>query len=99
MQNTSHQTNALYLAWLIALTATVGALFIGEVMGRTPCVLCWYQRIAMFPLALILGLAFWFWDYESRVKGITGVIVASVIVSIGSNILSISSNVSDSATM
>jgi uncharacterized membrane protein YvlD (DUF360 family) len=53
----------------------------------------------MFPLALILGLAFWFWDYESRVKGITGVIVASVIVSIGSNILSISSNVSDSATM
>ena len=57
MQNTSHQTNALYLAWLIALTATLGALFIGEVMGRTPCVLCWYQRIAMFPLALILGLA------------------------------------------
>jgi len=52
-QNTSHQTNALYLAWLIALTATLGALFIGEVMGRTPCVLCWYQRIAMFPLALI----------------------------------------------
>jgi disulfide bond formation protein DsbB len=30
------------------------ALFLGEVMGYTPCVLCWYQRIAMFPLVLIL---------------------------------------------
>lgn len=50
----------LFLAWLIALLATAGALFLGEVMGRTPCVLCWYQRIAMFPLALILGAGiFW----------------------------------------
>ena len=46
----------LFLAWLIALLATAGAIFLGEVMGMTPCVLCWYQRIAMFPLALILGL-------------------------------------------
>ena len=46
----------LFAAWLIALLATAGALFIGEVMGKTPCVLCWYQRIAMFPLALILGI-------------------------------------------
>jgi len=46
----------LFGAWLIALLATAGALFLGEVMGKTPCVLCWYQRIAMFPLALILGI-------------------------------------------
>lgn len=46
----------LFLAWLIALLATGGALFMGEVMGMTPCVLCWYQRIAMFPLVVILGL-------------------------------------------
>lgn len=45
------------LAWGIALLASLGALFIGEVMGRTPCVLCWYQRISMFPLALILAVA------------------------------------------
>ncbi len=44
----------LLAAWLIALAATLGALFIGEVMGQTPCLLCWYQRIFMFPLALIL---------------------------------------------
>ena len=48
---------ALYTAWAIALAATLGALFIGEVLGQAPCHLCWYQRIAMFPLALILGLA------------------------------------------
>ena len=47
----------LFLAWLVALAATAGALFAGEVMGQTPCLLCWYQRICMFPLALILGVA------------------------------------------
>ncbi len=47
----------LFAAWLVALGATLGALFIGEVLGQTPCTLCWYQRIAMFPLALVLGLA------------------------------------------
>ena len=47
---------ARFLAWLIALLATAGALFLGEVMGMTPCVLCWYQRIAIFPLVVILGL-------------------------------------------
>lgn len=45
-----------FLAWLIALLSTAGALFLGEVMGMTPCVLCWYQRIAMFPLVLVLGI-------------------------------------------
>jgi disulfide bond formation protein DsbB len=44
-------------AWLVALVATAGALFMGEVMGMTPCVLCWYQRIAMFPLVVVLGLS------------------------------------------
>ena len=47
----------LLAAWLVALVATLGALFIGEVMGQAPCNLCWFQRIFMFPLAVILGLA------------------------------------------
>ncbi len=47
----------LFLAWLVALAATAGALFAGEVMGQAPCLLCWYQRIFMFPLALVLGMA------------------------------------------
>ena len=41
-------------AWLIAATATMGALFMSEIMGFAPCVLCWYQRIFMFPLVFIL---------------------------------------------
>lgn len=47
----------LAAAWGLALISSLSALFIGEVLGQTPCVLCWYQRIAMFPLALILGIA------------------------------------------
>jgi disulfide bond formation protein DsbB len=47
----------LFGAWLVALAATAGALFIGEVMGQAPCVLCWYQRAFMFPLAVILAVA------------------------------------------
>ena len=46
----------VFMAWLITLVATLGALFLGEVMGRTPCLLCWYQRIAMFPLVVVLGV-------------------------------------------
>lgn len=49
--------NLLLLAWLVATVATLGALFLGEVMGMTPCVLCWYQRIFMFPIAIVLGIA------------------------------------------
>lgn len=45
----------VFLAWLIATVSTLGALFLGEIMGYTPCVLCWYQRIAMFPLVLVLA--------------------------------------------
>ncbi len=44
-----------YAAWVITLLATVGSLFFSEVMGLPPCVLCWYQRIAMYPLVLIIA--------------------------------------------
>jgi len=41
-------------AWLIAAIATLGALFMSDIMGFAPCVLCWYQRIFMFPLVFVL---------------------------------------------
>lgn len=47
----------LFAAWIVALTATLGALFIGEVMGQLPCDLCWHQRAFMFPLVVILAVA------------------------------------------
>ena len=45
----------LFAAWLVATVSTLGALFLSEVMQVPPCVLCWYQRIFMFPLVLVLA--------------------------------------------
>jgi disulfide bond formation protein DsbB len=50
----SWRGNLVYLTWLQALVATVGSLYFSEVMELPPCVLCWYQRIAMYPLVIIL---------------------------------------------
>ena len=43
----------IFVLWLVTVSATLGSLFLGEVMRLPPCVLCWYQRICMYPLAAI----------------------------------------------
>lgn len=48
---------ALWLAFATALAATLGSLYYSEIAGYTPCDYCWYQRIAMYPLVLSLGIA------------------------------------------
>jgi len=50
---------SLWLAWLIATVATLGSLYLSEIMDFVPCELCWFQRICMYPLVLILGVATW----------------------------------------
>ena len=57
----------LLCAWLIALASTLGALFVGEIMGQIPCNLCWYQRIFMFPIAVILAVALYRSDMHGQV--------------------------------
>ncbi len=52
----------IFSAWLVAASATLGALFMSEIMGFSPCVLCWWQRIFMFPLVLILALGLFPYD-------------------------------------
>lgn len=47
----------LYLAFTISLMATVGSLFLSEVLHWQPCVLCWYQRIMLYPLVIIFAAA------------------------------------------
>ncbi len=47
----------LWLAFLVAATATAGSLYFSEVADYVPCRLCWFQRIAMYPLAVILLVA------------------------------------------
>jgi Disulfide bond formation protein DsbB len=59
-------SGALWLAFAIALTATAGSLYFSEVAHLEPCTLCWYQRIAMYPLALMLGIAAWRGDWGIR---------------------------------
>ena len=49
--------NAIGLAFAVALVATLGSLYLSEVAHFPPCRLCWYQRIAMYPLVPILGIA------------------------------------------
>lgn len=44
-----------HIAFLLALIATAGSLFFSEVMHLPPCVLCWYQRICMYPLVYLYG--------------------------------------------
>jgi len=46
-----------YSIWSLALCATFGSLFFSEVMNLPPCVLCWYQRIAMYPIAVLMPIA------------------------------------------
>jgi disulfide bond formation protein DsbB len=47
----------LSLAALIAVVATLGSLYLSEVAHFVPCRLCWYQRIGMYPLAVLLPIA------------------------------------------
>lgn len=62
----SYGEYALFLAWLVALTATLGSLYYSEVANFTPCKLCWYQRIAMYPMSIILGIAAFTRDVRIR---------------------------------
>lgn len=50
------KNNAQYLAWATALLAMLGSLYFSNVLGFPPCVLCWYQRIALYPLVVIIPI-------------------------------------------
>ena len=57
-------SNATFVrvGFVVALVSTLGSLYFSEILGFPPCVLCWYQRIAMYPLVLIFGAALWYND-------------------------------------
>ena len=71
----------LAFAWLVAITATAGSLYFSQVRGFIPCELCWYQRILMYPLVIILGIAVYKGDVRIRpyvvaLAGVGGLISA-----------------------
>lgn len=47
----------LWLAWIVAATSMVGSMYFSESQHLVPCKLCWFQRIAMYPLAIVLLIA------------------------------------------
>ena len=55
---TKIQENLLLGIWATALIATAGSLYFSEIRGYIPCDLCWIQRIFMYPLVIIVGVAF-----------------------------------------
>ncbi|MCJ8011771.1 disulfide oxidoreductase [Paenibacillus sp. KQZ6P-2] len=48
---------ALFLAWIVSIVAVGGSLYLSEIMHFEPCKLCWFQRIFMYPQAILLGIA------------------------------------------
>ncbi|MDM5205797.1 disulfide oxidoreductase [Cytobacillus kochii] len=56
----------LYFSWVVALIATLGSLYFSEIKQFIPCELCWYQRIFMYPLVLILGTGTFYQDISVR---------------------------------
>ncbi|MEK7604933.1 MAG: disulfide bond formation protein B [Patescibacteria group bacterium] len=56
------QKNSHYFALIVALSAMAGSMFFSEVLQYPPCVLCWYQRVCMYPIVGILALGIYFRD-------------------------------------
>ena len=54
--------NILFLCWLLVSVSALGSFFFSFVMEFAPCVLCWYQRIFLFPLVLILAIGLFPFD-------------------------------------
>lgn len=55
---TKRQENVLLSMWTVAFIATLGSLYFSEIRGYAPCELCWIQRIFMYPLVIVIGVAY-----------------------------------------
>jgi len=48
----------IYFAWIINIVSLAGSMYFSNVMMLPPCVLCWFQRICIFPMSFILAVGF-----------------------------------------
>ncbi len=80
MELSKKQETLLLIIWTQSVLAVIGSLFYSEGIGYTPCELCWYQRILMYPLIIIYGAALLKKDINIAFSGIIlsglGLIVA-----------------------
>jgi disulfide bond formation protein DsbB len=60
-----HERHPIAWAWVVSLIASMGSLYFSEIAHFIPCSLCWYQRIAMYPMVVVLGIG--------AIRGDTGV--------------------------
>jgi disulfide bond formation protein DsbB len=71
----------LLYTWIVSVVAMIGSLYFSEIMYFVPCELCWYQRILMYPLVVILGIASFKKDFNSLIYtlplSVMGMIVSS----------------------
>ena len=51
--------NAIALSFLTSLAAVGGSLFYSNIIGYEPCILCWWQRVFLYPLVVIFGISIW----------------------------------------
>ncbi len=70
---------AYWLVFLIALVSMLGSLYYSEIVGYPPCSLCWYQRIVMYPLVVIMGIAAFKRDTKIRVYVLPLMVIGAVL--------------------
>ena len=78
--------NILFLCWLLVSVSAMGSLFFSFVMEFAPCVLCWYQRIFLFPLVLILAIGLFPFD-KKVVKYALPLAIAGWLTAVYHNLL------------
>jgi len=76
----------LFLCWLLVSISAMGSLFFSHVMEFAPCVLCWYQRICLFPLVIILAVGLFPFD-KSVVKYALPLAIAGWLTAVYHNLL------------
>jgi disulfide bond formation protein DsbB len=52
------QTYGILAAWILSLVSLLGSFYFSNVLDLKPCVLCWYQRILLFPMVWLLAVAY-----------------------------------------
>jgi len=85
----------LFSVWVLVTIATLGSLFFSEIMDVPVCVLCWYQRIAMYPLVLILAIGLL--PYDRRVLHYAGALTAAGWLTAAYHVLLVAGVIPESA--
>ncbi len=68
---------AVPLALVVAVVTTAGSLYYSEHAGFVPCELCWYQRIVMYPLVIVLGVAWLRRDQKVWITALPFVVIGA----------------------